>query len=349
MLMTVSSETTRAALASDGLSRSQVTARDAGDINLSSLTHSIVAAPRSRHTAIRRSLNPAFSQRATEARLRAYQSDIEQLTDGLDRSGEADLVADFVDPASRLFTARVLGASEETASAIRLSARVVSDLWTPAAAKAQALEDLCRVAYDDAATAPGRTNSLTPLESLRAAEQSTLISREEARQSSAVLAALATDAIQAPLYAAAWHIVRSRLLRETITMSSAWAATAREATRFANNALFELPRRAVRDLDLAGIRVEKHQLVVTSVQAAGWDPVAAACPSMFDVARPHKRSLSFGQGRRACPARLLATTGIAIALRALVTSFPSIAPVDSEPASAAWWDAPPHCFKVRLG
>ncbi len=60
------------------------------------------------------------------------------------------------------------------------------------------------------------------------------------------------------------------------------------------------------DLEIAGRRIEKDQLVVAVLAAANRDPAVFANPDCFDIARGDPRHLSFGHGPHFCVGAALA-------------------------------------------
>jgi cytochrome P450 len=77
---------------------------------------------------------------------------------------------------------------------------------------------------------------------------------------------------------------------------------------------------------VAGVELEAEAVVLLVLAAANRDPQANPRPAEFLLERPARRIFTFGHGRHACPAQALACAMAAGALRALLTSTPSLSP-----------------------
>jgi len=85
-------------------------------------------------------------------------------------------------------------------------------------------------------------------------------------------------------------------------------------------------RMAVRDTEVAGVRVAAGQHVTTLLAAANRDPAVFADPQRFDVTRPDAREhLSFSAGRHFCLGAALARLEGEVGLRALFDRCPELA------------------------
>jgi cytochrome P450 len=83
-------------------------------------------------------------------------------------------------------------------------------------------------------------------------------------------------------------------------------------------------RRAIKDTEVAGVRVKRGELVMVYVAAANRDPSMFPEPHRFDIARPNAhRNLSFSGGNHLCPGNGLARLYGEVGLRTFFEHFPN--------------------------
>jgi cytochrome P450 len=86
-------------------------------------------------------------------------------------------------------------------------------------------------------------------------------------------------------------------------------------------------RTARQDTEVEGVPVRKGEIVVTMLGAANRDPAVFADPDRFDVTRANaKEHVAFSSGIHYCLGAALARMEGEVALRALFTRFPDLAP-----------------------
>ncbi|HEY2194875.1 MAG TPA: cytochrome P450 [Actinomycetospora sp.] len=86
-------------------------------------------------------------------------------------------------------------------------------------------------------------------------------------------------------------------------------------------------RMARRDTEVEGVPVAQREIVVTVLGAANRDPAVFPDPDRFDVARPNaKEHVAFSSGIHYCLGAALARMEGEVALQALFTRFPDLAP-----------------------
>ena len=104
-----------------------------------------------------------------------------------------------------------------------------------------------------------------------------------------------------------------------------WADAVEEVLRY-ESPVQVTGRMAVRDTEVAGVRVARGQHVTTLLAAANRDPDVFADPARFDVTRANAREhLSFSAGRHFCLGAALARIEGEVALRTLFDRFPDLA------------------------
>ena len=99
--------------------------------------------------------------------------------------------------------------------------------------------------------------------------------------------------------------------------------------------LFTAIRCAVRDCEVNGIPVKRHQRVFASIGAANRDPEAFSDPDRFDVGRREGRSLAFGRGVHGCIGAHLARLQNRIVFEMLLERFGSMRILTDRPA---WYE-----------
>ncbi|MFH9425025.1 cytochrome P450 [Streptomyces sp. NPDC017529] len=97
-------------------------------------------------------------------------------------------------------------------------------------------------------------------------------------------------------------------------------------------------RIATARVELGGAVIERGDLVVIALHAAGRDPRCFTDPDRLDLARePGTEHLAFGAGEHMCPGTLLARAQITAALEALAPRLPTLS-LAVEPSDLAWTD-----------
>lgn len=103
-----------------------------------------------------------------------------------------------------------------------------------------------------------------------------------------------------------------------------WPTAVEEILRF-DSPVQMTARTACRDVELAGQRVAKGQMVALLLGGANRDPAVFANPHVFDVTRSNAREhLAFASGIHACLGAALARIEGVTALRALFDAFPDL-------------------------
>lgn len=103
-------------------------------------------------------------------------------------------------------------------------------------------------------------------------------------------------------------------------------------------------RTATRDTEVAGIVVPEGTAVSCIFASANRDETRWDDPDRFDILRPQKPHMAFGQGIHFCAGKWFAKAQIDIVMRVLLEAFPRLAFADQAPAFRGWeFRAPAHC------
>ena len=142
-----------------------------------------------------------------------------------------------------------------------------------------------------------------------------------------------------------WHLLSSPEQLEAVRADRTLIANAIEESLRLEPAASRVDRYATADIDLAGGRIRRGDLVIVSLMAANRDPATFADPDTFDVTRANARShLTFAQGPHACVGVHLARLETASALGAALDLWPGHADDHGRDAAIG-----PHLPQAALG
>lgn len=103
-------------------------------------------------------------------------------------------------------------------------------------------------------------------------------------------------------------------------------------------------RTATRDAQVNGITVPEGTPVSCIFASANRDEARWDNPDAFDILRPQKAHMSFGQGAHFCAGKWFAKAQIEVAMRVLLDGFAHLAFADDPPEFRGWeFRAPTHC------
>lgn len=103
-----------------------------------------------------------------------------------------------------------------------------------------------------------------------------------------------------------------------------------ELLRYLSVVQVAFPRFAKTDVDVAGVKVRKGDVVLVSLPAASRDGIFGEAPSTFDPSRDTRSHLAFGWGLHRCVGAELARMELRAAYPALARRFPQMALADGE-------------------
>jgi cytochrome P450 len=101
-------------------------------------------------------------------------------------------------------------------------------------------------------------------------------------------------------------------------------STVEELLRYTNPVQFGASRIALEDLELGGIPIKKHDVVIALLSSANRDAAVFQHPETLDISRNPNRHLGFGLGSHCCLGAPLARMEGRIAFNKLLARFPNI-------------------------
>ena len=122
-----------------------------------------------------------------------------------------------------------------------------------------------------------------------------------------------------------WHLLSDPAQWARLAADRSLAPDAVEESLRLEPAAGRVDRYATTDVELAGTRIRRGDLVIVSLTAANRDPAAFPDPDRFDLARPNARThLAFAQGPHACIGLHLARLETLSALEAVLDGWPGV-------------------------
>jgi cytochrome P450 len=130
-----------------------------------------------------------------------------------------------------------------------------------------------------------------------------------------------------------WHVLSTPGALDALRADPSLVANAVEESLRLEPAAGRVDRYATEDVELAGARIRKGDLVIVSLTAGNRDPVAYPDPDRFDVTRPNARThLAFAQGPHACIGLHLARLETQLGLERAIEAWPGLRLADGAAA-----------------
>jgi pimeloyl-[acyl-carrier protein] synthase len=281
------------------------------------------------HTRLRKLVSKAFTPRAIEKLRARVEAVTDELLTALGHRGEFDVIRDFAVPFPVTIIAELLGIpAADFATFKRWSDHLVGFL-DPLASPGPAI--LRRTvdefsAYMSRLAAERRREPaddlLTAL--VQAEDQGDRLSEQEVRGTLALLLAAGnettTNLIGNGIVTLLRHPEQLARLRDD---SAVIERAVEELLRWDSpvQLTMRIPRE---DIELDGVRFQKHQAVVTVLGAANHDPAAFERPDVLDLGREPNEHLAFGYGIHFCLGAQLARLEGQVAFRELARRFPNL-------------------------
>jgi aromatic O-demethylase, cytochrome P450 subunit len=107
-------------------------------------------------------------------------------------------------------------------------------------------------------------------------------------------------------------------------------------------------RQAACDVELHGVSISAGDLIGTCIGSANRDESRFERPNEFDIDRPARSNIAFGNGAHTCSGHWFARQIERIAFEELLGEYPEIALAEREPEVSGWYFRAPQKLFVRL-
>jgi len=276
------------------------------------------------HTRLRRLLTPEFTMRRLE-RLRPWiEQTVERQLDEVERQGpDVDLVPTFAFPVPFLVICELLGLPDEDRETFRQLGSARFDVTYGGAGSLGAVSESRRFLME--ATRKQRKDPGEGLIGHIIREHGDEINDFDlgGLADGVFTGGLETSASMLALGTAVLLDHPDDYARLALDPTSV-DATVEELLRYLTVVQVAFPRFPKHDLELAGQRIGKGDVVVVHLAAANRDPRTGAGLDDFDTARPPMQHLAFGHGFHRCVGAELARMELRIAYPALARRFPDL-------------------------
>jgi len=268
-----------------------------------------------------------FRRDAVHARFtRLVAEKAEALIDALQPAGGAELRRSLTGPLAVATVTRALGVEDADEGAVlgwyEQIVAAVTDI-TAGRSPGSAGRD----AYAALSAAIGPALDREPAASLLAAAAGAAggLERERVVSNAAVLLFGGIETTDGMIANAVWHLLSHPGQLAQVRASPGLLANAVEESLRLEPAAAIVDRYATADVELAGARIGRGDLVRVSIAGANRDPGEFADPDRFDVARSNaRRHVAFAHGPHACIASHLARLETETALQRLLSRLPAL-------------------------
>ena len=268
-----------------------------------------------------------FRRGAVHERFAALVAEeVERLIEAMRAAGEAELRRSLAGPLAVAVVTRALGIPDADATAVLRwydeIVAAVTDLTAGRPAGAAGAE-----AYAALSAAIGPALDREPAASLLAAAASEAegLEREHVISNAAVMLFGGIETTEGMIANAVWHLLAHPDQLAQVQASPALLANAIEESLRLEPAASVVDRYATTDVELAGARIARGDLVRVSIAGANRDPAVFARPDRFDVRRESAdRHLAFAHGPHACIAMHLARLEAHTAVQRLLAALPGL-------------------------
>ncbi|MGH7896381.1 MAG: cytochrome P450 [Candidatus Binatia bacterium] len=289
------------------------------------------------HVHLRRLARFAFTTRIVDGWRPMVAAVVDELIDGLERSGRADFVPSFAYALPATVIAHVIGVPPEDFQEFKASADAIAPLIFGGAVADRRerakngliqLEAYCRRLLARAK----RERSETLLGTLsRAEEQGDVLSDDEVIATCILLLFAGHETTTSLLANGLYSLERAPEEKRRLGAEPSLARSAvEELLRYEGPSKGQV-RIAVEDLELRGLSVRRGQRVFLVQAAANRDPERFRDPDRLDIGRADNDHLGFGYGLHHCLGAPLARLEGEIALRRLAERLPGLRVTESRP------------------
>jgi cytochrome P450 PksS len=280
------------------------------------------------HARLRRLVQKAFTSQRVATLEGSTLATCERLLDRIEQRGRFDLIADFALPVPVTVISDLLGVPpRDRARFAAWSKTIIRNSATPWGLLASMPDLLAMVRYQRWLVAEKRAKPADDLVSdlVKAEEAGDKLDGDELLSMIGLLLTAGhettTNLIGNGMLALLQHPDALRRLRDDPSLME---SAVEELLRFASPVETSTFRYAREDLELAGTRILRGEIVLGVIAAANRDPAQFEDPDRLDLARAPNKHLSFGLGGHFCLGAPLARLEGRIALGALLRRLPRL-------------------------
>ncbi|MFF3699234.1 cytochrome P450 [Streptomyces sp. NPDC002221] len=243
-----------------------------------------------RHGLVRRIRQPYFSPASAHELRGTITSYAHQLIDSLEAGpNPADLMSAFAVPLALIMACEVMAVPVEQRRAIMPETRAQMD-WRQSSALIGASTQRLMAFADDviAAKRAEGQDGQDPVSALIRAQNAGDIDTDELRGTVMYLFLTSAEPVTGPTAVGVYSLLRHPEILSRLRATASddlWEQAIRELLRFHHNSATSLPRRALTDLDISGVRISQGDLVITPWLAATWDPKHYKNPEKLRLGR----------------------------------------------------------------
>jgi cytochrome P450 len=301
------------------------------------LTHMMLMRDPPDHTRLRGLVAKAFTARRIEAMRERVQQLTGTLLDKVIPLGRMDLIRDLAFPLPVLVICELLGIPEKDQARFVTGSASGGALLNPTPPTRAEMDNANRGTLESGAyfgalferrRRDPRDDLITQL--VQAEEAGDRLSTAELRANVSLLFAAGHETtvnlIGNGFLALLRHPGQWRMLRDDPSLI---ANAIEEILRF-ESPVQAVARTAAEPIELSGVTLEPHAIVVSLVGAANRDPAVFENPDRFDIARTDLRPLSFGGGIHFCLGAQLARIEAAVVFETVLRRLPDLRLVEPE-------------------
>lgn len=291
------------------------------------------------HTEMRKRVRKAFTARRIAGLESFIRERVEADVDRLEPLGEADLLHEIFNPLPGYVMLKLLGFPDDRAEIIRSGSRTRNIFmvgWQTPEEQVDTTRSLLRFLefarelIEDRLRAP--TDDLTS-ELLRVRDgDDSVLSLHEITSLLITFFTAGSETTTAFLGNALYHLLRERPAWEKLVADPSLIPPAVEELLRFDPPIHGWRRRALRDVDIGGVRVPKDAELLLLLSSAGRDESVFEDPDRLDFRRPNVQDhLAFSHGIHFCLGAPLARLETKVVLELLTSRLPGMRLVDAHP------------------
>ena len=293
--------------------------------------HGLFWMPSADHRRVRKVLGPLFTPRAVEGTKAEYQYVVDDVLSALAGRETVDLVTDFTAPYPLRAITHLLGIPRHRQEEFIQFGSAVIDAFYPVIspeALRQQMEFLPQgVAMLEQMMEERRKSSSRDWFSqfIHAEEQGERLTPQEVISMVALMISAGCEPPRHLISFAVYDLLRHPEQLEILRSEPDLLRNAiDEVGRFDSFGKLNLPRFALEDLEIRGVRIRKGQQVFGVFASALRDPDVFPDADMFDIRRDQGQSLLYGDGLHVCLGTWLAKNMAEAAVGTLIRRFPTM-------------------------